>query len=88
MVHYRPFAVPGTVPLTPPCCAAVVVAILDAGLDPVWLSPAERELMPGALLTLCVFTVEGPRMHDAEQDRSIDAGGTWHWPRDHPDRHP
>lgn len=83
MVHYRPFAVPGTAPLTPPCCPAIVVAVHSTGIDPVWLSPAERDLLPGVLVTLCVFTVDGPQMHDAEQDRGTEAGGTWHWARDH-----
>jgi hypothetical protein len=82
MVHYRPYAEPGDAPLVPACQAAIVVAVHPSSVDPGRLTAAELELMPGPLVTLCVFTPDGPRMHDAEQDERVAAGGgTWHWPR-------
>jgi len=78
MVHYRPFVLPGTAPIVPVCQPAIVVAVHSTGADLARLSAVLREFLPPVLATLCVFTPDGPRMHDAEEDERGAGGGTWH----------
>ena len=79
IVHYRPFAGPGDYSV-PPCQAAIIVAVYDSGVDPTILPASARALLPGQLVTLCVFTRNGTELHDAEHDERTEGGGTWHWP--------